>query len=132
VTFVDKNNQNDVGFTLTLSQRTEYDQMVIFFLKIIKVLFSNNLYTGYLISNIFILQILFVGKSCRQVFGIGTHLFAILQNTKLPRSPRTRTKVMHITFLHFCERLFPCPTVFHRGRQPKSFKAVQHYFSASF
>merc|ERR1712008_8892 len=28
VTFVDKNNQNDVGFTLTLSQRTEYDQMV--------------------------------------------------------------------------------------------------------
>lgn len=28
VTFVDKNNPNDVGFTLTLSQRTEYDQMV--------------------------------------------------------------------------------------------------------
>lgn len=28
VTFVDKNNQNDPGFTLTLSQRTEYDQMV--------------------------------------------------------------------------------------------------------
>jgi len=25
---VDKNNQNDPGFTLTLSQRTEYDQMV--------------------------------------------------------------------------------------------------------
>ena len=25
---MDKNNQNDPGFTLTLSQRTEYDQMV--------------------------------------------------------------------------------------------------------
>lgn len=28
VTFIDKNNPNDQGFTLTLSQRTEYDQMV--------------------------------------------------------------------------------------------------------
>ena len=28
MTFVDKNNQNDAGFTLTLSQQTEYDQMV--------------------------------------------------------------------------------------------------------
>ena len=28
VTFIDKNNPNDLGFTLTLSQRTEYDQMV--------------------------------------------------------------------------------------------------------
>ena len=28
VTFVDKNNPSDAGFTLTLSQRTEYDQMV--------------------------------------------------------------------------------------------------------
>ena len=28
MTFIDKNNPNDQGFTLTLSQRTEYDQMV--------------------------------------------------------------------------------------------------------
>ena len=34
---MDKNNQNDPGFTLTLSQRTEYDQMVIAAAKYLEV-----------------------------------------------------------------------------------------------